>query len=206
MIPPCRRIEQGAVMTTRRLWFPVLMAALVSTLVAGSSPPVAKAADPTAPAAEGSAIPRAAGTLTLTSQGTAWVPEVRTRFSRWRQVGWGTQAKVKAAGVGDQWVHIQVPGAPFVNGYVTGIYSAQFCASSSNGAQTRPVQIDMWNGSTRFYSAPITWWADNAEHCWVVDFSPARFTVTVGISVLLHFANTTDQITLGWASASFLYG
>jgi hypothetical protein len=40
----------------------------------------------------------------------------------------------------------------------------------------------------------------------VVDFGPSKFTVTVGISVLLHFANATDPITLEWASASFVYG
>jgi hypothetical protein len=113
---------------------------------------------------------------------------------------------VKAAGVGDQWVHIEVPGAPFMNGYPTGVYSVQFCAQPSNGAQTRPIRVDLWNGTTRFYSAPVTWWADNAAHCWVIDLSPAKWTVTVGVSVLLHFASTADQVTLQWAAASFTCG
>jgi len=193
-------------MTTNSLKVPVLVGLLVLVLVTGSSPLVAGADNPAAPAAVENPTARALGTLTLGSHGTAWVPERARQFSLWRPYGWGTAAKVKLTGIGDQWVHIQVPAASFLNGYLTGLYSAQFCARSSNGAQTKPIQIDIWNGSSRFYSAPVNWWADNAEHCWVVDFSPPKWTVTVGISVLLHFANSTDQITLGWASASFLYG
>ena len=113
---------------------------------------------------------------------------------------------MKAAGVGNQWVHIEVPAAPFVNGSMTGVYSVQFCAQSSNGAQTRPIQVDLWNSTTRFHSESITWWADNAAHCKVINFSPPPWVVNVGISVRLHFANTADQITLQWASAAFTYG
>lgn len=177
----------------------MLMLVLVMGLLAAADGPAAVAAgeSPTA---------RAAGTITLAAQGTTWVAERRGKFALWRPVGWGTEARVKPGGVGDQWVHIQVPGAPFIDGYMTGVYSVQFCARSSNGAQTKPIKIDLWNGSTRFYSAPVNWWADNAEHCWEVKLNPAKWTVTVGISVLLHFANTTDQITLEWALASFTYG
>jgi hypothetical protein len=188
-----------------RLTVSAALALLVLLLVGGSTPLTAEADDP-APVAAPNPTARATGTLTVASHGTAWVAERRNKFSLWRPVGWGTQARVKLAGVGDQWVHIQVPAESFVNGYMTGLYSAQFCAQSSNGAQTRPIQIDMWNGTTRFYTAAINWWTDNAEHCWVVNFTPAKWTVTMGISVLVHFANTTDQITLGWASASFMYG
>lgn len=189
-------------MPPKELSIPVLLIVLVSALTAGGSPQAARAADP----ATDAPTARAVGTITLTSQGTSWVPEVRSKFSRWRPVGWGVQAKVKAAGVGDQWVHIEVPTAPFVNGYVTGVYSVQFCAQSSNGAQTRPIRVDLWDGTTRFRSEPVTWWADNAAHCWVIEISPAHWMATVGVSVLLHFANTADQITLQSAAAGFTYG
>ena len=177
----------------------MLMLVLMMGLLAAADGPAAVAAGETLTA-------RSAGSITLASHGTAWVPERRGKFALWRQYGWGTEARVKAGGVGDQWVHIPVPGAPVVDGYLTGLYSLTFCARSSNGAQSKPIRIDLWYGSTRFYSAPVNWWADNAEHCWKVDFNPGKSTVAVGVSVLLHFANTTDQITLSSAYASFTYG
>ena len=193
-------------MTTKSLTVPVLVGLLVLILVTGSSPLVAGADDPLTAAAGDSPTARYLGTLTLGSHGSAWVPQVRGKFALWRPYGWGTATRVTLAGVGDQWVHIQVPAASFFDESLTTLWSAQFCARSSNGARTKPIQIDIWNGTSRIYSAPIAWNGDNLDHCWEVGFTPPLWAETVGISVLLRFANSTDQITLEGASASFWYG
>lgn len=187
-------------MRMRALWIGLL----VLLLVLGSGL-LAAGADGPAPAAAEGPTARAAGSFTATAHGTAWVPEIRAEFARWRPVGWGMQAKVKPAGVGDQWVHIPLTAAPFVDGSLTGLYSLSFCARSSYGARTMPIQVDVWNGSVRIHGEPVTWWADNAEHCWTIDFAQPKWVMTLGVSVLLHFANTTDQITLEGATASFTH-
>jgi hypothetical protein len=187
-------------MTTRRLWAPALTGLLVLMLVAGSNPLAVGAGDP---AVEGNAAARTVtGGSIISIHGTAWVPELRAKFSRWRPVGWGTQAKVKPAGVGDQWVHIPVPVAPWLDNTTTYVFHVVFCAQSSNGSSTKPIQVDVWDQSTRIYSGPVTWWSDSNLHCWDVSFAKVLVT-SVGISVLLHFATTTDQITLGEATVSF---
>jgi hypothetical protein len=174
-----------------------LAALLVALLVTGSG--LVATADE--PAALGSLVPRGAAT-SLGVQGTAWVAEHRNQFSLLRPYGWGTEARVKASGVGYQWVHIPIPTLSIFNGTLAGVSQVMFCAQSSNGAQTRPVQIDVWNGTQRIYSSAISWWADNSYHCWTVNLTPT-FAASVGISVRLYFANTTDKITLGGAAAAF---
>jgi hypothetical protein len=188
-------------MTKGRLWVPVLVALLVLVLVTGSSPLVAGAGN-SAPAPGEDLTARITGASFMTAHGTAWVPELRGRFAKWRPVGWGMQAKVRAAGVGDQWVHIPMPMAPWLDDTTTWVFYVTFCAQSSNGARTKPIQIDVWSGSTRIYTSPVNWEATNARRC--ANFEISRTLVTsVGISVLLHFATTTDEITLEEASVSF---
>jgi hypothetical protein len=200
MISSSAHREGEAAMTSRRLWIPLLVGLLAFALISGSSPLAVGADDPTSQ--QSAAVRTITGGSIMEAHGTAWVPELRARFARWRPVGWGTQAKVKAAGVGDQWVHIPIPVAPWLADTTTFVFSVHFCAQSTNGSQTRPVQIDVWSGSTRIYTGAVYWWSDNATHCWNVDFSPTLVT-SVGVSVLLHFATTTDQITLEEAAVSF---
>ncbi len=180
-------------MATKNLTVPVLVGLLVLVLVTGSSPLVAGADAPAA---------RDTGAYWTEVHGTAWVPQVRGAFSVWKPYGWGTEVGVAAAGVGDRWVHIAVPRL-YIDDAPTDLYYAYFCAQSTNGAQTKPIRIDVWGGSQVVYTSPISWWGDNDQHCWTgAEFGP--YTVsTVGISVLLHFANTTDRIRLRGAFATF---
>ncbi len=133
-------------------------------------------------------------------QGTAWVPELRVKFSAFSIRAWGAVAKAKAAG--DQWVHIPIAYPTYIKSTGEKIVYVEFCAKSSAGANTKPVKMDLWGNDGRFYTGAVSWPADNAYHCWGVSFNPGTWKQSLGISVLLHFANTTDTITLykGWAS------
>jgi hypothetical protein len=183
-----------------RLVKPAVFVLLVLMLVAGSGALLA-GASPAGQSALGSTAPRISTNTDLVAHGTAWVPEARSKFSRWVPKGWGIEAKVKAAGVGDVWVHIPIPDETVANGTVMNLVYVEFCAKSSNGAQTMPTRMDLWAFDTRFKSQAVTWPADNAIHCWGITFSPVTWQQSLGVSVLLHFANTTDQITLykAWA-------
>ena len=181
-----------------RMVRPVVLAVLLLLLIPGSS--VLAAGDQ-----PGSDLPRAMTGIThIVNAGTAWVPELRTKFSQWKPFGWGTQAKVKAAGVGYQWVHIPLTYMSYFDGTPTKLTYVEFCAKSSNGALTKPVTMDVWDNEVRIHSDPITWPADNAFHCWGYDFGAGAWHSGVGISVQLYFANTTDTITLykAWAEIS----
>jgi hypothetical protein len=202
MIRHVSPVEQGgATMTRKSLTVPLLLALLAVMLVAGSSPLVAGADDGAAATA-----PDVAARIrrtTLSAYGTAWVPEQRGKFALWKPYGWGTETRVKLAGVGNQWVHLPIPWAPLLDesGYAPS--GVQFCAKSSNGAQTKPVQIDLWATDfegvpTRIFTSGLSWPALNSNYCFYLSVSsPPGPWLGVGVSVLLHFANTTDKITLG---------
>jgi hypothetical protein len=135
-----------------------------------------------------------AGSYDFTNHGTAWVPQVGTSFSLFSPKGLGMLTKVKVAG--QQWVHIPMPYPSVIAGSGMYIAHVEFCAISTNGTSTRPIRWELWSNSGRFYVANITWPADNAEHCISHAFAAPVWQEDLGISVLLKFANTTDQITL----------
>jgi hypothetical protein len=137
-----------------------------------------------------------AGSYDFTTHGTAWVREKPSKFKTFKYYGWGTVAKVKAAGVGDQWVHIAVPFPSRMANSLMNIKYVEFCAQSTNGASTKPTRMDLWDYTGRFLSKSISWPADNSAHCFGYTYSSPSFHQDLGISVLLHFANTTDKITL----------
>jgi len=180
-------------MGSRRIRFAIL-AVLVLLLVTGSTPILAGAADtPDQRASEGYSD--------LVNYGTAWVPQSRNSFARFRPMGWGMEAKVKPVGVGDQWVHIPIPFMSVGEGSPVLIEYVEFCAMSSNGAASAPTTFHLWSDGGRFKIGPVTWPADNDRHCIGVTLSPPVWEDSLGVSVSLHFANTTDQITLykAWA-------
>jgi hypothetical protein len=135
-----------------------------------------------------------AGNYDFTNHGTAWVPQVGASFSLFSPRGLGmlTQAKV----AGQQWVHIPIPFPSVMSGSGMNITHVEFCAISTNGTSTKPVKWELWSNGGRFYVASISWPADNAEHCIYHDFAAPVWQEDLGISVLLKFANTTNQITL----------
>jgi hypothetical protein len=181
-----------------RILRPLVLSFLVLCLVVGSSA-VLLAADTASPVVgdDSDAERTVTGFTDLVAYGTAWVPQQRWRFSRWRPMGWGTEARAKAAHVGvDQWVHIPLPLVTVHDSTNMKIYSVEFCAKSSNGAQTYPVRWDVWADDGRFHSAPINWAPNNNRQCIHHVFNPTVWKESLGISVLLHFANHTDVITL----------
>jgi hypothetical protein len=179
-----------------RMVRPAILALLVLLLVAGSAPILAGAAGQ--PATERVST----GFTDVVNYGTAWVPELRGKFALWRPYGWGTEARVKAAGVGTQWVHIPLPLLSYNEGSALYVSYVEFCAKSSNGAQTRPVKLDIWaDTNDRFVSQVVTWAPNNSRQCVGATLSPAVWKASLGVSVQLNFANTTDTITLykAWA-------
>lgn len=177
---------------------PVVLTTLVLLLVAGSAPILATADETAAPADVESRA--TVGATHFVAHGTGWVPERRAKFSTWLYRGWGTEIKVKAATVGqDQWVHIPIPITTYMDGTWLEISSVEFCARSSNGAQTKPVMVDLWS-DTRFKRQSITWAANNNKQCVSIPVGPT-WEESLGVSVLLDFGSSSDTITLykAWA-------
>jgi len=147
------------------------------------------------PQSEGGEIQAApAGDYDFTTHGTSWVRQIPAQFSLFRTMGWGTQAKVKAAG--DQWVHIAVPYQTRIANTLMKIKFVQFCAQSSNGGVTKPVRMDLWSYDGLTKSVLITWPANNNKNCFTYEFPTPEFQPGLGVSVLLHYANPTHMITL----------
>lgn len=173
----------------------VLLSLLVLMVVAGSGPIVAGADDVAASATHEARATVAASDFT--NMGTAWVPQLRNKFSMWKPLGWGIEARIKLAAVGqDQWVHIPIPMPTLLDGTWVDISYVEFCAKSSSGASSKPIHWDLWSDGGSFYSEDITWPADNNTHCIGHTFSPMTWQPNLGISVLLHFTSTTHTITL----------
>ena len=61
--------------------------------------------------------------------------------------------------------------------------------------------MDLWGDKQFIKTVPISWPADNDYHCFTHVLSPSIWKPTLGVSVLLRFANSTDRITLykAWA-------
>ena len=136
-----------------------------------------------------------AGDYDFTTYGTAWVPEMLGQFSWWHARGWGMQAKSKL--VGDRWVHIAIPYPSQIAGSSMKVKYIEYCAKSSNGAAgTGPTRVDYYSDAGLFHTSYGGWWSDNAYHCWGYTLPVATWYENLGISVRLHFSNTTDLITL----------
>ena len=194
-------------MTMGRLRVSALVAVLALMFVAGSTVVGASASAPVGQSG-GDANARSLGDpYDIGLPGTSWLPELRAKFRQWKPVAWGTQVKVKPAGVGDQWVHMPVAimhreaGTELEPDWVT------ICAQSSAGARTMPIQLDLWavnytSSGTLISSTPVSWPADNAYHCVSVEPPDNNGAMALDISLLIHFANTTDQVTLGFVDVT----
>jgi len=126
--------------------------------------------------------------------GTAWVRETPGAFLRWKIMGWGIEAKAKAAGY--QWVHIPMPFTTYLEDVAQKVNHVEFCAQSTNGAATKPVTLHARTSAALVGNVAVTWAANNNRQCAWINWSPGVWREDIGISVQLYFANTTDQITL----------
>jgi hypothetical protein len=187
-----------------RIFRPLILTLLVMLLVVGSSAILLAADSPDdVIAAETDSARAITGATDVVAHGSAWVPQLRNRFSRWWQLGWGTEVRSKAVAVGqDQWVHISIPFTARISDTRLRVERVEFCAKSSNGAQTRPVRVDVWSEYYGQLASQTVNWAPNSNvQCPVVVFNPPADAESLGVSVLLHFANNSDVITLqkAWA-------
>jgi hypothetical protein len=150
-----------------------------------------------APAARPSEV-APAGIYDFTNHGTAWVPERRGKFKLFKPFGWGIRTKVKAKWAPtNEWVHIPIPMPSRIANDFVSVKYVQFCAQSTNSAATKPIRWDLWDdNSGRIFARNISWPADNARHCVEYTFNPVKWASNLGISVLVKYANATDQITL----------
>lgn len=137
----------------------------------------------------------------VTVHGTMWQPEKRSQFSVWSPKGWATQARIKVAGY--EWVHISVPIMSVMESRSQYVDNLEFCARSTNGAVSHPQHVDAYAGDTVFFSYNITWPADNSYRCFSMNIGH-NWKADLGISVQLHFGNTTSSIYLykAWARSS----
>ncbi len=180
----------------------LILTVLALALVGGTAV-LATARDSSGQAVEDEAVSARAmtGAFDLVTHGTAWVPQTRARFSKFMPVGWGMITQVKAAGVGNQWVHMPLSYPSYIEGAAPKLAYVEFCAQSSNGVATKPIAMDIWDGGTSISHDVIAWAPDNAYHCFGHNYAAPAWHADLGISVLLYFANTTDTITLykAWA-------
>ena len=140
------------------------------------------------------------GLSDFATQGTAWVSERPRRFKLWKVRGWGTQTvHYGSSAPADEWVHLPLSTATYIDGTQLYVKHVEFCAQSTNGAVTKPTRLHVRANGALVGDIPVSW-SDNDFHCAYIVFTPALWMESVGISVKLHYANGNDQITLfkGW--------
>ena len=141
----------------------------------------------------------------MVAHGTAWVPERPGKFKTpgFKHYGWGTYTR-RVKGAGNEWVHASLPYLSRLEGDRTFVTWVEFCAQSTNGANTKPTHIHVWNNRTRIEAHSISWAANNNYQCHGVTVDPPNMAESQGISVRIHYDNDTDSVTLfkAWARAS----
>ena len=186
--------------SVRRL---TIAALAVATVISGAVLATAEeGAEPVTVVTEESDARASSGDTDMVAHGTAWVPERKWKFKMFKPYGWGTRTKVKV-GPSDVWVHIPIPYMSRIENDRTWVEYVEFCAHSTNGAATKPVKLDVWDNRVRVASVTVSWVSNNKVQCHGITLSPKVMAQSLGLSVLLHFANTTDRITLfkAWARA-----
>ncbi len=127
-------------------------------------------------------------------QGTAWVAEKPNKFRRWRTYAWGVETRAEKKS--HQWVHIAVPTPTYIDTTRMHVYFVQFCAKAHNPTQSAPTMVHIWANNKRLVEQPITWPNKTEQHCVDVTLSPTEWMESVGISVLVKYANRKDKVTL----------
>jgi hypothetical protein len=148
--------------------------------------------------AENDAAAPEAGVITGTShmaiQGTAWVAERPGKFRNWKHWGWGTATRAKEAT--QEWVHIAVPTPTRIDGDYMWVRRVEFCAIAAKPLKSAPVQVDIWANNVRKIQVPIVWPDTDTQHCVPIVFDPAVWMESVGVSVLVKYANRFNKVTL----------
>lgn len=137
------------------------------------------------------------GQTHIAVQGTAWVAERPGRFLRWRPYAWGVMTRAKEAT--QQWVHIAIPTPTYIDDTPLKVFHIEFCAKTTQPTKSAPVAVHIWDNTTRVYTETIVWPDTKAEYCHKIDFAPARWMESVGVSVLVKYANDRNKVTLNKA-------
>lgn len=152
----------------------------------------------------GSAVPAEVADITgqthIAVQGTDWVAERPQKFRRWKAYAWGVETRAKEAT--QEWVHIPIPTPTYIDGTPLKVMHLEFCAKASAPRKSAPVAVHIWANQSRIYTETIAWPLTRAEHCHKIDFSPPRWMESVGVSVLVKYANRRNTVTLtkAWIS------
>jgi hypothetical protein len=154
-------------------------------------------AEPPTPAAPGEQPTAITGQTHMAVQGTNWVAELPHKFKRWRPYAWGVMTRAKAPT--QQWVHIAVPTPTFIDGTQLNVFHVEFCATAARPTLSAPVAVHLWANAARVYTENIVWPNTKDQYCHQIDFSPATWMESVGISVLVNYADERHKVTLNKA-------
>lgn len=135
-----------------------------------------------------------AGQNHMAVQGTAWVAERPNKFLRFRPYAWGVMTRAKMAT--QEWVHIAVPTPTYIDDTQLKVFLVQFCASATRPKRSAPVAVHLWANNVRVHTESITWPDTTGQHCHTVNFSPAQWMESVGVSVLVKYSNDRHKVTL----------
>lgn len=137
------------------------------------------------------------GQTHMAVQGTAWVAERPNKFRRWVTFAWGVETRAEKKT--NQWVHIAVPTPTNIDNAYRHVSHIEFCAWTENPTLTAPKKVHIWSNKDRVYTQDITWPNKTGQHCHKIDFAPSKWMESVGISVLIGYANRRDKVTLSKA-------
>jgi hypothetical protein len=168
----------------------LVLTAIVFVL-ALTSAGVSTAAPDDAPADAPMAV---AGANHMAVQGTDWVAERPGRFLRFRPYAWGVMTRAKEAT--QQWVHIAVPTPTYIDNTQLKVAKVEFCASATQPTKSAPVAIHVWKNHVVHHKSSIVWPNTKGHHCHFVTFDPPVWMESVGISVLVKYANSKHKVTL----------
>ena len=127
-------------------------------------------------------------------QGTDWVAERPARFRRWKTYAWGVETRVEKAT--NEWVHIAIRTPTFVDDTAFKVFHLEFCAIATKPLRSAPKAVHIWANQKRVYTEGIVWPDTTSEYCHKIDFSPAKWMESVGVSVLVGYANRYNRVTL----------
>jgi len=134
------------------------------------------------------------GQTHMAVQGTDWVAERPAKFRRWKTYAWGVETKrVKA---GQEWVHIAIPTPTYIDNSQLKVFHIEFCAIATKPLKSGPKAVHIWANQARIHAESITWPDTTKEHCHIIDFSPPKWMESVGISVLVDYANRNNKVTM----------
>lgn len=181
----------------------LLLFSAAAPLAASNVPPTSSSASifndpPPPPPSEGPEAVHNPGPSEVEIMGTMWQPQNSRQFKEWIVYGWGTFMRLKPAKApSDEWVHISPTKVNTLNGAAQKISYVSVCGATSNPTVTRPTQLHMWaENNNRFYTGGIAWSNTTARQCKTVTFPPATFKLGLNISILIHFGNGTDTVTM----------